>query len=196
MAQSYYRKYLEDYLAGLEIKADCILDVGGSQLPVKGRTKTWDVKEYLIADLENPHQGEKPDYIFDLNYGLEYEYNPVDKEYDIVFCLEVFEYVIDPICAMQNLSFLTKQNGILYITFPFLYPLHRPEGLDMLRYNKNSVYKLLKENGFEVLEYISRPAQFPEKYMDWVRAEQFRVKGFGIDQLSETGCIIKCIKGG
>lgn len=64
---SSYRLELDRWLADLEVKADVVFDIGGSQLPLKGRTKSWDVKEYKILDLAEPHKDSpKPDVIFNL----------------------------------------------------------------------------------------------------------------------------------
>ena len=43
------RRQLEAWLKTIDVKADCVLDVGGAQLPVKGRTKSWEVKEEDLA---------------------------------------------------------------------------------------------------------------------------------------------------
>ncbi len=48
------RMQLEKWLSEIEVKGKC-LDCGGSQNPIKGRTKSWEAEEYKILDLETPH---------------------------------------------------------------------------------------------------------------------------------------------
>jgi hypothetical protein len=84
---SSYRLSLDAFLSELDVKADKVLDIGGAQLPVKGRTKSWDVESYDIADLDDPHvEMQRPDIVFDINKPV----GSVMPDYDLIFCLEVF----------------------------------------------------------------------------------------------------------
>ena len=65
---SSYRNALNEWLAQLDVKAESVLDIGGSQLTMPKRVRSWDVGEYLIADLPEPHEDSpKPDIVLDLN---------------------------------------------------------------------------------------------------------------------------------
>lgn len=136
---SFYREQLEGYLSLLDVNASTVLDVGGGQNPIKGRTKSWTVKDYHILDL--------PDY--DLN-------NPKGKLIgwkgmaDIVFCLEVFEYLINPLVAIKNIANLLKPTGRAYVTFCFSYPHHNELEFDSLRYTEPGIYRLTTEAGLNV----------------------------------------------
>jgi len=66
------RIQLENWLKTIDVKADRVLDAGGSEKSIKGRTKSFDVKELLILDLKEPHQGVKPDIVCDLNYPIKF----------------------------------------------------------------------------------------------------------------------------
>lgn len=124
---SYYRQQLESWLSELDVKADTVFDVGGGQGNVKGRTKSWKVADYRVLDLPE----------FNLEEGQVYE-----DQADIVFCLEVFEYLIDPITAMENIENLLKDGGRAYITFAFAYPHHNELEFDSLRYTETAVHRL------------------------------------------------------
>lgn len=127
---SWYRSQLESWLKTLDIKADLVYDVGGAQGEVKSRVKSWDVKDYKVLDL--------PEYDLEKNTlhmaGL--------PQADVVFCLEVFEYLIDPLRAMVNIKRLLKKNGRAYVTFAFVYPYHNEADLDSLRYTENGIIRL------------------------------------------------------
>lgn len=155
---SYYRQQLEEYLSKLDIKADKVLDIGGSSLPVKNRVKNFEVGEYLILDncAEEEYEDSfiKPDIEADINepiYKLATGYN-----FNIIFCLEVAEYFYDPFTAIANIREFVTVGGILYITFPTIYPVHNPKEIDYMRYTKQGVIKLLSENEFEILGLIPR----------------------------------------
>lgn len=136
---SYYRQQLEEWLSKLPVKADLVLDVGGEQGNVKGRTWSWDVKDYHVLDL--------PDFdITRLSDARKYE----PKNADVIFCLEVFEYLIRPYEAMETLYILLKEGGKAYVTFAFAYPHHNELEMDSLRYTEPGIRHLAKEIGLKV----------------------------------------------
>tara|TARA_Y100000310_G_scaffold270565_1_gene284503 strand:+ start:19148 stop:19717 length:570 start_codon:yes stop_codon:yes gene_type:complete len=151
---SYYRDQLEAYLKTLDVKTPNCLDIGGSQLPIKKRVRSWDVKEYKILDLQIPHKGEKPDIIYDLNSMSVSSEKP--NQWHTVFCLEVMEYIYNSLRAIQNIRYFTKMDGILYITFPFVYPHHNPRKEDYLRYTEWGVIKLMRMSSFKIEDIIYR----------------------------------------
>lgn len=161
ISMSKYRDQLEAYLKTLDIKADRVLDVGGAALPVKNRVRSWDVKEYHIWDngLEERDKSHIIDYGIDINVpwpDRRKGVHPYIKNYDIAFCLEVFEYVYNPILAVKNIYGILSTGGLLYITFPFIYPVHNPKENDYLRYTRNGAIKLLNVGGFKILNVIPR----------------------------------------
>lgn len=179
---SRYRDILESYLKTLEIKADSVLDVGGAAKPVKDRVKSWDVKEYKILDngLENigyNYKGDLNNFLGKLRALLIYSEISVDIVFDIAFCLEVFEYIYNPVQAVKNLNDLLKNNGILYITFPSTYPPHNPIGFDYLRYTKQGATKLLESNGFKIINIFPRRMADPMLYMQHLKAEGYKYRG-------------------
>jgi len=154
---SYYRKQLEEWLGTLEVSAESVLDVGGAQLPVNKRVKKWDVKEYNIIDLAEPHKGDKPKIELDLNWHPQ---APLPSA-EVVFCLEVMEYIWNPAVAAYNLYEMVKPGGKLYITFPFVYPQHEPLKDDVLRYTKRGAEVLLTSMGFVIEKVIPRHTLVP-----------------------------------
>ena len=145
---SLYRNALETWVGNIKVKADRVLDVGGGQLPISKRVKSWDVKEYLIADNDAQY---KPDIFMDLNHKSD-----VGK-FDVVFCLEVMEYIWNPVVAHKNLGDMVEDGGVAYISYPTIYPLHNPIGIDYLRYSKNVIEKYLGMN-FKTWEITPRIA--------------------------------------
>ena len=126
---SYYRDQLENYLKTLDVKAETVFDVGGKEKFVRGRTKSWDVKNYEVFDL--------PEY--DLNKEIK-----LNKQCNLLFCLEVFEYLIDPVMAMKNIKNMLAKGGEAVVSFPLVYPVHNDVNYDSLRFTETGVRRLAK----------------------------------------------------
>ena len=167
---SYTRQQLEEWLGIIKIGAmRRVLDVGGAQKPVKPRLgHSGEGSTYTILDLPEPHETkEKATQIMDLNEpyldeDTKKSLEEVEKKilgYDIVFCLEVMEYIWNPYEAVKNIYLLTKNGGKMYMSVPFIYPVHNPKHNDYLRYTDMGISRLLENAGFEVNKLIPRVAR-------------------------------------
>lgn len=143
---SFYRKQLEDWLGQIEVRVDTVLDIGGKRLPVKDRVRHWEVNHYSVLDL--------PEYnIEDAYIGantLSATWKLLKGTADMVFCLEVFEYLIDPYSAMKVIADLLLVGGTAYVTFPFVYPHHNELEFDALRYTEPGIKRLAESAGLRV----------------------------------------------
>lgn len=171
------RKQLENWLKTISVKGT-VLDVGGTAMSVKGRTKNWKVSNYKILD----HH--KADYIGDIN-----SFTEELPEFDIVFCLEVMEYIWNPLMTLSTINSFLKLNGILYISFHFLFPHHNPANKDYLRYTKRGIEKILEETGFEIKEIIPRTTRVPDILKKFCQAESKVYK-----HPNEIGYLVKAKK--
>lgn len=134
---SWYRQQLEDWLKTLDIKGDVVLDIGGSQGPVNSRLNSLHCRRYKILDLPA--------------FDLEGKWNPSNiPRADVIFCLEVFEYLIQPLKALKRISNIMKNNSKAYITFAFVYPYHNEAELDSLRYTENGIRRLAESAGLKI----------------------------------------------
>ena len=157
---SSYREQLEDYLKTLNIKADKVLDLGGAANPVLKRLGSIENQEYICFDLgvEEP----KTEYIkFDINLPLKQLKGYPEKSFnfDCLFCLEVFEYVWNPVQAMKNIYQLLCSDGIAYISWPSIYPVHNPVEIDYLRFTRTAIEKYVDHCGFKLLSIVPRVAK-------------------------------------
>lgn len=175
MGGSYYRHQLEDFLKTLDVKADLVLDVGGGQKSIKGRTKSWDVKECQVLDL--------PEY--DLNLPFAYP-----RQANVLFCLEVFEYLINPVVGMQNIANLLKKDGRAIITFAFVYPFHNEIEFDSLRYTETGVKRLTELVGLKVDKMTKRKTKtdtlvryYQEDGMKMAKHQDHNVTGFILEAI-------------
>lgn len=194
---SFYRTELENYLKTLHIRAHRVLDIGGSANPVINRVKTWNVEDYRILDsnLEKEYQSEWTDANISASIEVKdiwkYVKRQVGAEFGYIFCLEVMEYVIDPMAVLENIYALLYKNGEVIITFPFVYPMHEPKEMDSLRYTKYGVERLLKNAGFSEWKIIPRHAK-NELLMQYYMSDGMHpAKGIGHDI---TGWIVEAKK--
>ena len=160
---SYTRQQLESWLKTIKInKGSKVLDIGGSQLPVKSRLGNKEEDTFFeILDLVEPHEVKTtPDIISDLNKPIYIEERQF--YYDVAFCLEVMEYIYNPVQALENINFFLQKNGVLFISTPFIYPVHNPKEQDCLRYTEFGIKKLLDITGFEILDIESRATRHPD----------------------------------
>jgi len=166
---SSYRQSLNDWLSRLDVKAEKVLDIGGSQVTMPKRVRSWDVEQYTISDLPEPHEDSpKPDIEMDLNLV----YEPFGS-YDLVFCLEVFDYVYNPMQAFITIANQLITGGVAWVTFPSIYPLHQPVEDDALRYMPGGIRKLAQSVGLTIEEMI--PRRFETDAWDrTIRAERLR----------------------
>lgn len=187
---SHYRNQLETWLKTVSVETDNVVDIGGASNPAKNRVAKFECKacDFIDSELEKPADGvnvlkaDIQQYEQLRAVGLSYDL------YDVAFCLEVFEYIYDPLTALSNIHTLMKPGGVLYITFPFVYPQHNPMEFDYLRYTPTGAYKLLKEAGFSIVETAyrtDRSGVLPTFY----RADGMHAKG----DSSITGVMIKAI---
>lgn len=178
---SFYRETLENYLHTLNIATKTVYDVGGKELPVDKRVNSWAVDNYEILDL--------PEYDFNMNIVFE------DEEADTIFCLELMEYIYNPVVCINNLARLLKYKGTLYITFPTLYPVHNPYKQDFLRYTKFGAMKLLDVYGFKIEEIVPRKIKDPLLYDRHVKKEGYKARGaMASNTLFDSGYIIRAKK--
>lgn len=193
---SSYRLTLDRWLADLDVQANHCLDIGGSQLPVKGRTKTWAVNEYLIADLPNPHvDSPKPDIKLDLNKGLAWNWDEYQTETsgwaDLIFCLEVFDYIYDPMTAFKNIFNLLTDGGAAWVSFPSFYPTHNPIEDDALCYKEFGIKKLAYANDLSVAQMIKRRPETDAIEQLWRRERMRAAKNY---DHNFTGWICEFVK--
>jgi SAM-dependent methyltransferase len=78
--------------------------------------------------------------------------------YDFVFGLDMFEYVSDAVCSMQNLAAVLRPGGVLFLTFPNYTP-PRGDGVTWF-YERRELEDLLRQAGFarwQILSVALRP---------------------------------------
>jgi len=161
---SKFREQLETWLHTIDVKAERVLDLGGASNPVRTRVKSWKVEECTFFDIGI--EKAVVEYIpFDINLSLDsqfrgYRLEDIEKSlrFDVIFCLELFEYIWNPVQAMKNIYDLLQHDGIAYVSFCSIYPVHNPVEIDYMRLTKRAIEKYCEIVGFEIKEIVSRKA--------------------------------------
>ena len=187
---SYTRKQLEAWIKDKKVSGN-VLDIGGSQLPIKDRVQYDKDTNFRILDLKNPHEEKaKPEIICDLNNHFVVSGKDVDS-FDYAVCLEVSEYWWNPVQALTNIWQYLKPGGTLLISFHFIYPVHRPIDEDCLRYTRPGVRKLLEKTGFKIKDIVSRKSQY--NITSFLKEEGMR-PAQGYDFHGDVGVLVEAIK--
>jgi SAM-dependent methyltransferase len=126
-----------------------LLDIGCGVMPYKDLIlESNNISEYVGVDIENPayQKHVKPDIYWD---GKDL---PIDNNvYNSAMLIEVLEHVPKPDEVLKEVSRVLKNEGVLLITVPFLWPLHDVPH-DEYRYTPFALKRLLDDANFEVLE--------------------------------------------
>lgn len=201
---SYYKKQLNDWKATLDVKADVVFDIGGAQDPIKGKTNSWDVKDYKIVDLETPHVEEvKPDIAWDMNTSLWDSYGGFSSNnafsffdegtVDLIFMLGVMDYIINPNNAMDTLAWLLKEGGTAWVEFPFVYPIHNPVDDEGCRYSEGCIRRLAKQARLNIEEIIYKRPMPGNRFLEMFYSADGMRAARGVDH-NVTGYIVRFSK--
>lgn len=167
---SFYKKQLVDWLRKKDFKSGKVLSIG-CQEDDRRYFKSFKAKEFLTFD---NNLDLKPD----IECGIECQDVPYimkdDRDFDDIFTFELWEYLTSPRRALKHLNYMLKKGGKLWISAPFIYPLHNPEKEDMLRYTVWFWERVLPEMGFKIIEYKDREWFDSDGYLDSVGKDKMR----------------------
>lgn len=122
---------------------------------------------YKVLDKNYTYKKIPIDYVQDLNKPF-----ILPERFDVVFAIEVMEYMYDPRQAAKNLFELLIPGGILYCSTHFLFPNHGG-GTDILRITREGINVLFTSVGFEILEVVPRRAveAYQPMLLEWQNHE-------------------------
>jgi SAM-dependent methyltransferase len=79
---------------------------------------------------------------------------PIEETYDIVFCDQVLEHVVDPFTAARTLATLCAPGGYVVVGVPFLVRVHLAPR-DLWRFSEDGLTVLLEQAALDVVEVKS-----------------------------------------
>ena len=136
-------QYFDSYLTN----KDQVYDIGCGGKPFSN-SLNGKVKKYIGVDVE--------DGFYDSSHidlvGTAYEVPVDDGSADAVISSQVLEHLEQPEKAIKETARILKEEGLFFLAFPFLYPLHA-EPHDYSRITEFKITRMLETAGFEILEF-------------------------------------------
>ncbi len=130
-----------------------IIDIGCGVKPYK---KYFDAADtYRGIDFrsysDNPEfRVEKPDYYFSKHYRQDYLLPFENNVFHHAVSFQVLEHHPKPEVMIREMVRVTKKNGYILLSFPFIWALHE-EPNDYYRFTEYSIANLFQDNGCKVI---------------------------------------------
>ncbi|GAB1408850.1 hypothetical protein MASR1M90_00040 [Desulfovibrionales bacterium] len=136
-------KYIKQFSAHLY---GDILDIGCGQKPY---AHFCNYKRYVGLELDTPEnrKSKKADFFYD-GVAIPFE----NSGFDCIMINQVFEHIFTPNEFLREVNRVTKIDGMLLLTVPFVWDEHE-QPFDYARYSSFGIKYILVENGFEVIEH-------------------------------------------
>jgi SAM-dependent methyltransferase len=158
---SYRRKLIDKFLQeNSHIYHGVVLDIGGRD---RGKFKSPKnkVRKWIIADIE---KSRNPDIVLDV--ANMHQIN--NSSIDIINAIELFEHVAKIEDGLSECFRVLKNDGLMIITIPFLYPVHA-DPYDFQRWTDTKWIKELTTRGFKI-EKIEPMGKYFTVMADLLRA--------------------------
>ena len=127
----------DHYLQGV------VIDIGGRDRGRYNKPKDR-VKQWIFADSESKHN---PDIVLDVS-----DMSRIDTEsMDVVCAIELFEHVADLEKGLNECNRILKQDGLFFISTPFLMPIHG-DPCDYHRPTQSYWHNYFNTYGYDVIE--------------------------------------------
>lgn len=140
------RRRLEDCMRRRLRKSDAVYDVGCGTKPFAGFLSGI-AGSHVGIDMAGGFYGESAVDIIGVADSI-----PVRNGVaDAVLSSQVIEHLPDPEEALGEARRILKPGGLLFISFPMLFPLHAAP-YDFFRYTEHGFEAMCRRHGFEVLE--------------------------------------------
>jgi SAM-dependent methyltransferase len=139
-----FKRLFEQYM----LPDAVVYDVGCGQKPFRDFLE-GKVRKHIGVDLADGFY--TPDEV-DL-IGTAYNVPAANGIADAVILSQVIEHLESPLLAMQEVHRLLKPEGLVFLSFPFLYPMHAVPR-DYLRFTEFYLSDKIADTSFEVIETL------------------------------------------
>lgn len=140
------RNVMKDGFVEYLTKDMTVYDIGCGDKPFQEFLKDK-TKSYIGVDVE--------DGFYDASHidlvGSAYNVPIQSGTADAVISCQVIEHLRTPRDALKEANRILVPNGVLFLSFPFLYPLHAAPH-DFYRYSEYGIRELLDKQGFELVK--------------------------------------------
>lgn len=121
-----------------------ILDVGCGGMPYKKYFPYCVSYEGLEIDQERNRENPNVTYFYD--GGI---FPISNDQYDCIVCSQVLEHTFDPDLLLEEIRRVSRNNGLLILTVPFLWPEHE-QPFDSQRYTSYGLLAILQRHGYVI----------------------------------------------
>ncbi len=143
---SYRRQMLDTLLEKFKnLYHGIVLDIGGRNRGIFQKPKDK-VKKWIFADISDEYN---PDIILDVTNMKQIASNSID----VINAIELFEHVGDIEKGLSECYRVLKENGIIIISVPFLFPIHA-DPYDFQRWTDYKWRIELRESGLNIQKFI------------------------------------------
>ena len=150
---SFIDKYIKNEVKNeiLKYGKGSVLDIGCGDKPFYHSLKNQ-INHYIALDHLASKNSINAVDIFATADNLPF----IDSSFDVVLLTQVLEHLEEPALALSEIKNVLKQNGILIISVPFLYPVHEAPR-DFYRFTEFGIKYLANKAGFsiEVIKPVS-----------------------------------------
>ncbi|MCX6715600.1 MAG: class I SAM-dependent methyltransferase [Candidatus Taylorbacteria bacterium] len=125
------------------------LDVGCGEKPYENIFSN--ISEYVGMEYDSPKNRSR---FKNINSWYDGKHFPFDgNSFDSIILTQVLEHVFNPDEFLAEINRVTKNNGLLLMSAPFVWDEHE-QPWDYARYSSFGLKHLLKKHGFEIIEHI------------------------------------------
>lgn len=139
------RKLIEVMFSYLKA-GDVVYDIGCGNKPFETIVKDLGCR-YVGVDIENGFYNKD---VIDI-IGSAYDVPVEDKNADAILSIQVIEHLEDPRRAFHEAHRILKDDGLMIVSFPFLYPIHAAPH-DYFRYTQFSLRSISEEYDFHIID--------------------------------------------
>jgi hypothetical protein len=91
----------------------------------------------------------------------------LSSKYDHAIAISLLEHIDDRRQAMRNMADSLTKRGKLYVSVPFLYPIHA-DPFDFARYTPEGLQFLIEESGLKILSVYKHEFGFLSQMLEWI----------------------------
>ncbi len=145
--RSFRRIFLDYYLhKHSKLINGNVFDIGGEKFNKRGKFNINKFKFNCTYVNNNPDT--KPDIIADIS-----KINLSSNVADTIIVTETLEYVNDINLALKELKRISKKNGYLLISIPFLNSIHGDKDKDSARYTESFLHSIFKRYNLKIINF-------------------------------------------
>lgn len=161
LTRYYQQKDIKEITKKYKFKGS-LIDIGCGSKPFKSlfnKLEKYEGIDFPQYSTNKDFTREEPEYFFNKSYNQNYLLPFKNGEYDNSVAFQVLEHHVNPEVMISEMVRITKKNGFILITAPFLGGVHE-EPHDYQRYTKYGLRHLFEKNNCKIVKIIEQGSFF------------------------------------